>query len=105
MSPFCKVATIFGSRTIFEVAKHPSKYSVLLSVKPSVYGEDRFLNAVNQNSVHVVGRRVVILAVKIDAPEPGTPAVIFPAAFRISNLPFRRKIYFAPGIQTSASKQ
>jgi hypothetical protein len=60
---------------------------------------------VNPNSVHVVGRRVVILAVNIDGQEMGLPSVIHPAALRISNLPFRRKNHFAPRIQKRASKQ
>jgi hypothetical protein len=44
-----------------------------------------------------VGRRVVILAVKIDEPELERQWFILPAALPISKLQFRRKKLFCAG--------
>jgi hypothetical protein len=57
--------------------------------------QDRFLNALDPNSVHAAGRRVVILAVNIDEPGLERPRLFFRLRCASQTCHFVAKIIFA----------
>ena len=70
-----------------------------------MFTERQILNAVNPNSVHVVGGGVVILAVKIDEPQLDRQRLFFRPRCASQTCRFVAEIILLPGIQKRASKQ